>query len=493
MHSPARRIVESDRNTDPRRQAADVGTTSGARARRQRCCQSEARLEIHVLGKLLWTEELEQTEEPVGVILEWGRTQEQDMTTQAGDRRDCAPAGLAGVARRAAKPVCFVYDEEIDSRFHRLVGQLRALSQHLQRDDGTTVHVERVEVVAEVARHVGEARRIEKGEDLVVLAPELAQPLNRQGIRCDNEAAFDFSGMHEPIQDQRRFDRLPEADLVGEQPAHRVAGARPLRDVELVREEPDASPEEGAQAVGFANAEKVQDIETGYKIIDLVEIAQEEPFEECAVELEWPHLMRRGGVPVCELKPPIREARGDRRVLEGGGNSDRPPGAQIDGDERICVGRQPQRGSGAPELDDECSTVERGHASHPQLGVEAVTQVVTWNPGATRRLFHDRSPTLDTLSFDRRLSRSGTGGTRAPMSLTATGARVLSRLRRYHVLGARAFGSLADGERDFLAFAHGVEGRTRARGLVKEVFGAVRRGDKAEAFVGDALDRAGCC
>ena len=170
---------------------------------------------------------------------------------------------------------------------------------------------------AEVARHVGEALRIEEREDLVVLAPELAQPLDGQGIRRDDEAAFDFSGVHEPIQDQRRLDGLPEADLVGEQPAHRVAGARPLRDVELVREEPDASPEEGAQAVGFAKAQEVQDIEAGHEILDLVEIAQGEAFEEGAFELEGPQFVGRRGVPVREPQRPIREARRDRRRPRG--------------------------------------------------------------------------------------------------------------------------------------------------------------------------------
>ena len=88
----------------------------------------------------------------------------------------------------------------------------------------------------------------------MVLPPELAQPLDGQGVRCDDEAAFDLPGVHEPIQDERGLDGLSEADLVGEQPAHGIAGARPLRDVELVREEPDASAEERAQAVGFAKA-----------------------------------------------------------------------------------------------------------------------------------------------------------------------------------------------------------------------------------------------
>ena len=375
-------MVERDRNTHPRRQASDVGTAGGAGARGQGPVESESRLHTDVLGKLLWTEELEEAEEPVGVVLEGCRAQEQDVATQARNRRDRAPGRLAGVVGRAAKPLCFVHHQEIDSRFHRLIGQLRPLRQHLQRDDGTTMHVERVEVVAEVARHIGEALRIEQREDLVVLAPQLAQPLDRQRIRRDDEAPFDSSGVHEPIQDQRRLDGLPEADLVGEQPADRVAGARPLRDMELVREQPDASPEEGAQAVGFAKAQELEDIEAGHEILDLVEIAKGQAFEQGAFELDRPHFVGRRGVPVGELQCPIREARRDRRDLQCGGEPDWPAGAQIDGNQRISVGCQPKRRSRAPELDDERATIERRHASDPQLGVETMGEVVPGCPGA---------------------------------------------------------------------------------------------------------------
>ena len=174
------------------------------------------------------------------------------MTTQARDRRDRPPTRLAGVARRSAESLCFVHHEEIDSRCHGLVGQLRPFRQHLQRNHCATMHVERVEVGTEVARHVGEALRIEEGEHLVVFPPELTQPLDGQRIRRDHEAAFHLPGVHEPIQDERGFDGLPKADFVGEQPAHGIAGARPLRHVELVREEPDASAEKRAEAISFA-------------------------------------------------------------------------------------------------------------------------------------------------------------------------------------------------------------------------------------------------
>ena len=111
------------------------------------------------------------------------------------------------------------------------------------------------------------------------------------------------------------FDGLPEADFVGEQPAHGVAGARPLRDVELVREEPDASAEKRAQAVGFAKGQEVQDVQAGHEILDVVEIAQGEALEERAFELQRPQLVGRRRAPVREPQRPVRESRRDRRFL----------------------------------------------------------------------------------------------------------------------------------------------------------------------------------
>ena len=180
------------------------------------------------------------------------------------------------------------------------------------------------------------------------------------------------------------FDGLSEADFVGEQPAHGVAGARALRDVELVREEPDASAEKRAQAVGFAKGQEVQDVQPGHEILDVVEIARGEALEERAFELQRPQRVRRRGAPVRELQRPVRESRRDRRFLSGGGDPDRPSGAQIDRDQRVRAGSQPQRRPRARELDDECPTLERRHASDPQFGIETVREVVAGCPGASR-------------------------------------------------------------------------------------------------------------
>ena len=74
-------------------------------------------------------------------------------------------------------------------------------------------------------RDVGKAIRVEQREHLVILPPQLAKPLDGQGVGRHHQAARDLAGVHEPVQDQRRLDGLAEADFVGQQPANRI-GAR---------------------------------------------------------------------------------------------------------------------------------------------------------------------------------------------------------------------------------------------------------------------------
>src|SRR4029453_10509034 len=106
--------------------------------------------------------------------------------------RDSAPGRIARVAGRTPETLRLVHDEQIDSRSHRLIGQLRTLDQHVDRDHDTAMHVEGVEVGTKVARDIGEARGVEQRENLVVLSPELTQPLHRQGFWYDDKRAFDF-------------------------------------------------------------------------------------------------------------------------------------------------------------------------------------------------------------------------------------------------------------------------------------------------------------
>ena len=86
--------------------------------------------------------------------------------------------------------------------------------------------------------------------------------------------------MQQPVHDQRGFDGLAEADFVGEQPAHRHPRGRALGDVELVREEPDASAEERAEAAGLAGGEQVQDVEPGQEVLGRRRRRPRQPLEQ---------------------------------------------------------------------------------------------------------------------------------------------------------------------------------------------------------------------
>ena len=89
----------------------------------------------------------------------------------------------------------------------------------------------------------------------------------------------------------------------------------------------------------------MQDVQAGHEILDRVEIAEGEAFEEHAVELERPQLVRRCRAPVRETHRPVRESRLDRRFLSRGEDPDRPAGTQINRDQRVRTGSQPQRRS----------------------------------------------------------------------------------------------------------------------------------------------------
>src|SRR5688572_26711644 len=118
--------------------------------------------------------------------------------------------------------------------------------------------IEGVEAGSEVARDVGKPIVVHQGEYLVILAPELAQPLHGQRLRGDHQTALDLPGVHEPVEDQARFDRLAEANLVCEKPAHRVGGGGALGYVQLMRKQTDAATEERPETVRLAGGEELQ-------------------------------------------------------------------------------------------------------------------------------------------------------------------------------------------------------------------------------------------
>ena len=258
---------------------------------------------------------------------------------------DRAPGGASRVPGRAAQPVGLVHHEEVDARLHRAGGELGPRDERLEGDHRAPVDVEGVEVGAVVPDHVGEPRVVEQHEDLVVLPPELAEPLDGERLGGDHEAPLRAPRPDEAAQDEAGLDRLPEADLVGQEPAHGVRGGGALGRVKLVGEQPDAAAEEGAEARGLAQRGEVQGVEAEGEVLDRVDLARGEPLHEVGPGVE------RAGV-----------ARGERQ--EG-----RP------------VGGEAQRLSRGGELHDERPAVDRDHVPDPELRVVAVGETVADLPG----------------------------------------------------------------------------------------------------------------
>ncbi len=202
------------------------------------------------------------------------------MPPERGHRSNRAILPPARVARRTPQTLGLVNDEQVDARGYCLSGQFRPFNQRLEADHRAAVRVEWVEAGAEVARDVGQARRIEEREHLMVLAPQLAQPLHRQRLGHDDQAALDRLRVQQPVHDERGLDGLAQPHLVGEEPPHGHPRRRALRDVQLMREQPDAPAEKRAQAARLPRREQVQDIESRQKVFGVVDFTCRQPFEQ---------------------------------------------------------------------------------------------------------------------------------------------------------------------------------------------------------------------
>jgi hypothetical protein len=71
--------------------------------------------------------------------------------------------------------------------------------------------------------------------------------------------------MYEVIENQARFNRFTEADLVGEQPAHRRRRRRAFGHIELMWEQADAPPKKRSDAA-LADRAQARNIATNLGI-----------------------------------------------------------------------------------------------------------------------------------------------------------------------------------------------------------------------------------
>ena len=189
------------------------------------------------------------------------------------------------------------------------------------------------------------ARAVSCGRVTSVSIAITARGCTSNGLKSgrDHQAALGPPRAQEAAQHQAGLDRLAESHLVGEQPAHRVRGGRPLGGVELVREEPDPAAQERAEALRLAALREVQRVEPQRQVLDRVEVERGEPKREIGV-----------------------------RVL-------RPALVGCDSVKRRGAPREPQRHT-ALELDHERAAVDRDDASRSELRVVLVPQAVAHAP-----------------------------------------------------------------------------------------------------------------
>ena len=240
--------------------------------------------------------------------------------------------------------------------------------------------VERVEIRAEVVRHVRETVTVEQGEDLVILAPEFAEPLHGQRLRCHDEAPFHSSRVDEAIEDEARLDRLAEAHFVREEPPHRIGSRRTFGHVQLMREQADASAEKRSQPVRLTRREKLQAFQTHEQIF-AIRFTIRQPFQQRSLEWKRPQLVGAHHTAVGEPKPSVLEGVADRRLLARRRQSNRATAAQLDRDQRIRVVRKPKRRPRAWELDEQGAALDRDDAADAKLRIESMGEVVTCVPG----------------------------------------------------------------------------------------------------------------
>ncbi len=155
------------------------------------------------------------------------------------------------------------------------------LDQRLERDHRAPVDVERVEAFAEVARHVGQPRRVEQREHLVVFAPQLAQPLHGQRVGRHHQAAL------APARCATRRFRISAASTVLPRPtssasSHRTGSGALARSATCSwwgnsRTRP---PRNGAQAVGLAQRSRCRMSSRVRKSPRLVHVSQQQPLEQ---------------------------------------------------------------------------------------------------------------------------------------------------------------------------------------------------------------------
>ncbi len=322
-----RPLAEVDRLGDAGREPADVDATRRAGAGIERRALVELTLELLPRRELIGPEKLEQPKEAVRVGLERRCAQEKHVGRGPGERRDRAIGRVARMSGTPLQSMRLIDHEQVRLRVDRGASGPRVVDQILQRHDRARVHLERIEAGTEVAPDIASPLRVEQHEDLVEFSVELAEPLNREGPRRDHQHARRSPHAKQPREDKARLDRLAEADLIREQPAHRIGRRGELRHVELMRKDPDPPAEIGAEAARFAQLHQAKRVEAITESTQRIDLCAKEPLDQIVAPLlgpafgvgpGWQHERNEGVVVEAELQrlAELGEADGHSAVAD---------------------------------------------------------------------------------------------------------------------------------------------------------------------------------
>ena len=145
--------------------------------------------------------------------------------------------------------VGFVDDHEVGTRPDEVVAATVALDE-VDRHHRVRVHVEQRLAMEEATLEAGSRRRQhEFGVDVELLG-QLLLPLLGQVRWAQHAHALRVALLQQLLGDQGRLDRLADADVVGDQQAHRVELERHQQRHQLVRARRHADPADRAERTG---------------------------------------------------------------------------------------------------------------------------------------------------------------------------------------------------------------------------------------------------
>ena len=249
------RPAHGDAERLSRRQPPDGRSTHRGRVPHHRLATLNLGVELRK-GRGLIRPEQRQQPMKTGAIGGQGRRREQQRVPgrlhQGGHRR---------LGRTTDEAMGLVHDHEVQARPGGQDGQARIRRERLHGGHREGVDIEGVGFRTVLPRHILDALVVHKHEHRVEFPPQLAQPLNGQGVRRHDERSLRPPGPEERREDEAGLDGLPQPHLVGEQPANRVRGRGPLGGVQLMGIQIDAPAEEGAQPASLSQARQPQGVD----------------------------------------------------------------------------------------------------------------------------------------------------------------------------------------------------------------------------------------